>query len=295
MQDQQVAYLNGEFIPLDQAKVSVLDRGFIFGDGIYEVVPVYSGKPFRWDNHQARLNRSLKRISIDNPMTNDGWAKLVQSLIKRHPWKDQFIYMQITRGVAKREHLFPKEATPTVFAMCSQLVPLPAETFTKGIRTVTMPDERWLNCDIKSTSLLGNVLARQSAADADATECLMFRDGLLTEGSASNIWIIRNGRVLAPKRDRRILEGIRVGLMEELCQASGLTLEFRNIERSEVFAADEILVTSATKEVVPATLLDGQAVGAGVPGPIFHQIHAAYQQAKQAAQTGQSPTVAVAA
>ncbi|MGH1361507.1 MAG: D-amino acid aminotransferase [Burkholderiaceae bacterium] len=285
---EQIAFLNGDFLPLEEAKVPVLDRGFIFGDGIYEVVPVYGGKPFRWEHHLARLKRSLDRISIKNPMTDQEWTALVGAMVSRHPWADQFIYMQITRGVAKREHLFPAQATPTVFAMCSELIPMPEKYRSSGIAVVTLPDERWLNCDIKSVSLLGNVLARQAAAEADATECLMFRDGLLTEGSASNIWIVRNGSVLAPRRDTRILEGIRIGLLEELCTASGLNLEFRNITREETLKADEILVTSATKEILPATLIDGQPVGDGQPGPVFRKLYAAYQTVKANAISQQS-------
>ncbi len=284
----QTVYLNGEYLPLAQASIPVLDRGFIFGDGIYEVVPAYARKPFRWANHLARLKRSLQRIRIPNPNSDDEWTNLVDQLISRHPWQDQFIYLQVTRGVAKREHLFPKQVTPTVFAMSSELQPPPAAFRRDGIAVVTLPDERWLNCDIKSVSLLGNVLARQAAADADATECLMFRDGLLTEGSASNIWIVRNGKVLAPRRDTRILEGIRIGLLEELCQASGLELAFRNITRAEVLSADEILVTSATKEILPATQIDGQPVGSGQPGPVFGKLYDAYQQAKAGAAASQA-------
>jgi len=279
MAAEQTVYLNGVFMPLSEAKIPVLDRGFIFGDGIYEVVPVYTRHPFRWTHHLARLKRSLAKISIENPMSDDQWGALVSDLVARHDWSDQFVYMQITRGVAKRDHRFPDQSTPTVFAMTSEFVPVPKTLLEKGMTCVTMPDERWLNCDIKSVSLLGNVLARQGAADAGATECLMFRDGLLTEGSSSNIWIIRNGEVLAPKRDRKILEGIRIGLMQELCDACGIRLEFRNIPREHVLSADEILVTSATKEVVAATMLDGQPVGDGVPGPVFHQLFNAYKQA----------------
>jgi len=283
---EQTVYLNGEFMPLSEAKIPVLDRGFIFGDGIYEVVPVYAGHAFRWPHHLARLKRSLDKISIDNPMSDEQWTALVADLVARHDWSDQFIYMQITRGVAKRDHRFPEESTPTEFAMASEFSPVPKDLLDKGMTTVTMPDERWLNCDIKSVSLLGNVLARQGAADAGATECLMFRDGLLTEGSSSNIWIVRDGQVFAPKRDRKILEGIRIGLMQELCDACDVPLEFRNIPREHVLSADEILVTSATKEVVAATTLDGQPVGSGVPGPIFHRLFDAYQQAKQRAIAG---------
>jgi len=293
MTTEQIVYLNGEFMPLAEAKIPVLDRGFIFGDGIYEVVPVYAGHPFRWPHHLARLKRSLDKIRINNPLTDEQWTSLVADLIARHHWSDQFIYMQITRGVAKRDHRFPDEATPTVFAMASEFVPVPKALLENGMHTVTMPDERWLNCDIKSVSLLGNVLARQGAADAGATECLMFRDGLLTEGSSSNIWIVQNGEVFAPKRDRKILEGIRIGLMQELCAACNIKLEFRNIPREQVFKADEILVTSATKEIVAATTLDGQPVGKGVPGPIFHQLLQAYQKAKEQAMASATSTATV--
>lgn len=272
-------YLNGEFVPLSEARVPVLDRGFIFGDGIYEVVPVYRRKPFRWPQHLARLRRSLDKIGIDNPMDDNGWTSIVNDLIERHPWQDQFVYMQITRGVARRDHAFPADATPTVFAMTSEFVKPAQELLDNGIATISLRDDRWLNCDIKSVSLLGNVLARQAAVQADAAECIMFRDGYLTEGSASTIWVVRNGRVMVPILDRRILEGIRIGLIETLCQDENLPLEQRNITREEVFGADELIVSSATKEVVPVTSLDGQPVGNGKPGPVFARLHAAYQRA----------------
>jgi len=282
MSDPSIVYLNGEFLPADQARIPVLDRGFIFGDGIYEVVPVYGRRPFRWNEHHARLVRSLNKLRIDNPMDAAGWRNLVQALIDRHPWDDQFVYLQVTRGVAKRDHAFPKGITPTVFGMTSPLPAIAAEHLRDGVSAVMLPDERWLNCDIKSTSLLGNVLARQAAVDAGATECVMFRDGLLTEGSSSNIWVVRDGRVLAAPKDRRILEGIRYGLMQELCEACGIAFEARPVHRLEVEQADELMLSSATKEVLPITRLDGRPVGTGAPGPVFRALHAAYQQAKQA-------------
>lgn len=282
MSTDPTVYLNGEFMPLSEARIPVLDRGFIFGDGIYEVVPAYNRQPFRWPQHLNRLRRSLTRIGISNPLDDDGWAGLVSELINRHPWDDQFVYMQITRGVAKRDHAFPEQSTPTVFAMSSEFHKPAAELLSKGIAAITLKDERWLNCDIKSVSLLGNVLARQAAVDANAVECIMFRDGFLTEGSASTIWVVRNGKVLVPVRDRRILEGIRIGLIEELCASESLTLEQRNITREEVMGADELLVSSATKEVVPITSLNDNPVGSGQPGPVFSRLHAAYQRAIKA-------------
>jgi D-alanine transaminase len=280
MNDPSIVYLNGEFLPLEEARVPVLDRGFIFGDGIYEVVPVYGRVPFRWPQHYARLERSLGRIRIDNPMDADGWRTLVHTLVARHPWPDQFVYLQVTRGVARRDHAFPKGVTPTVFGMSSPLQPVPAELLERGVAAVTLVDERWLHCDIKSTSLLGNVLARQAAVDAGTFECVMFRDDLLTEGAASNVWVVRDGRVLAPPPDRRILQGIRYGLLESLARGEGLPFELRPVSRAEVEGADELLLSSATKEVVPITRLDGRPVGDGLPGPVFRRLHAAYQRAK---------------
>ena len=283
MTEDAIVHLNGEFMPIGEARVPVLDRGFIFGDGVYEVVPVYGRKPFRWAQHHARLVRSLGELRIDNPHDAQGWRGLVDELISRHPWNDQFVYLQVTRGVAKRDHAFPKGITPTVFAMTSPLPTVPAAQLEHGVAAISLPDQRWLRCDIKSVSLLGNVLARQSAVDAGAVECVMFRDGFLTEGSSSNIWMVKAGRVIAPPRDNRILEGIRYGLIQELCEAQGLPFEIRSVTQAEVEAADELMLSSATKEVLAISSLDGRPVGSGAPGPVFRKLHAAYQQAKAAA------------
>ncbi len=277
----QTAWLNGEWVPLEQARVPVLDRGFVFGDGVYEVVPVYGGRKFRWAQHLARLQRSLAAISIRNPHDESGWTQLVDELVARHPWADQFVYLQVTRGVARRDHAFPpSEVAPTVFAMTSELVAPPAAQREQGIEAVTLADERWLHCDIKTTSLLGNVLARQAAVAAGAVECVMFRDGFLTEGAASNIWVVRNGTLLGPPKDNLVLEGIRYGLLAELAPDAGVPLEIRRILREEVHAADELMMSSATKELLPITRLDGRPVGSGRPGPVFAALYAAYQRAK---------------
>jgi D-alanine transaminase len=286
MTDDQTVYLNGEFLPLSEARVPVLDRGFIFGDGVYEVVPVYGRQPFRWTQHHARLERSLGKLRIADPMDAAGWRGLVDALIARHPWDDQFVYIQVTRGVAKRDHAFPKGVTPTVFAMSSPFPVQPPEQVTEGVAVITLPDERWLHCDIKSTSLLGNVLARQAAVDAGAAECVMFRGDRLTECSSSNVWVVRDGGVLAPPKDNLILEGIRYGLMQELCEAEGLPFTVREVSRDEVLSADELMISSATKEVLPVTRLDGRPVGDGRPGPVFRRLHAAYQRAKAASAAG---------
>jgi D-alanine transaminase len=275
-------YLNGEWMPIEEAKIPVLDRGFIFGDGIYEVIPVYRRKPFRGEGHMQRLARSLAAVEIPNPYPEARWMELIAEIIARQPFENQAVYFQVTRGVAKRDHAFPKESTPTVFMMSNPLATPSDETFARGVACVTATDNRWLRCDIKSTSLLGNVLARQAAVDAGAAECVMFRDDRLTECSSSNFWVVRDGSVLAPPKDNLILEGIRYGLMQELCETEGVPFEVRPVTRAEVLSADELMLSSATKEVLPVTLLDGRPVGDGAPGPVFRRLHAAYQRAKAA-------------
>ncbi len=230
-------YLNGELIPLSEARVPVLDRGFIFGDGIYEVIPIYNGNPFRGAQHLARLARSLAAIGIPDPHSEAEWLALISRVVEANGLSDQMVYIQVTRGVARRAHAFPKEVTPTVLIMTNPMVLPSAEAVGKGVACVTMEDRRWLNCQIKSTSLLGNVLAAQHAAEHGVTEAIQFRDGWLTEASSSNVWVVRKGRVSAPPKDNLILEGVRYGLMEELCAAHDISMEARRISREEVFGA----------------------------------------------------------
>ena len=277
-----LVYLNGVMTPLSEAKIPVLDRGFIFGDGIYEVIPIYQRQLFRAEHHMARLFRSLAAIGITNPHTKDEWMALIDQVVSAHPAADQMVYLHITRGVAKRAHAFPKDVTPTVFIMTNPIVLPSAAVRQAGVACVSMEDKRWLRCEIKSISLLGNVLAAQNAAEQDAVESIQFRDGFLTEASSSNVWIVKDGEVMGPPKDNLILEGIRYGLIEELCTAGGIPLSARRITRDEVFAADEVLLTSATKEVLPVSHIDGQPVGKGVPGPIYAKLYAAYQDAKAA-------------
>lgn len=286
MDAEQIVYLNGRFVPLEQASVPVLDRGFIFGDGVYDVVPVYGRVPFRWPEHLARLRRSMGKLRIADPLEGEGWRDLVAELVRRHCWEDQFVYLQVTRGVARREHAFPTTAPrPTVFAMTSPLPQLPEQQLMHGVSAITLADERWLHCDIKSTSLLGNVLAKQAAVEAGAVECVMFRGDRLTEGSATNIWVVRQGHVIAPPRDHLILEGIRYGLIQELCQAEGVPFDVLALTRREVETADELMLSSAVRELQAITLLDGRAVGTGRPGPVFRRLHAGYQRAKVASRS----------
>ena len=270
-------YLNGEFLRVDEAKVSVLDRGFIFGDGIYEVVPVYQGKAFRMAEHLNRLDRSLAALRITPPLDRAGWVDLIEQLLSRTTLDTCIVYLQVTRGVAKRDHQFPATpVTPTVFGMISAWAPPPAAQRTQGLTAISIPDERWLHCEIKSVSLLGNVLAKQQAVDANADEVVQFRDGYLTEGSSTNIWVVSGGKLLAPPKNNLILEGIRYGLMGELAEAAGIPFESRRISQQEVESADELMLSSATKEVLAIVTLDGKPVGSGKPGPVFEQLRAGY-------------------
>ena len=284
-----LCYLNGEYGPLCDAKISVLDRGFIFGDGIYEVVPCYGGKLFRFDEHLARLDRSLGKLRIRNPHTREEWLqrsrRLLAALVERGGGADQLIYIQVTRGVAIRDHVMPADITPTVFMMCSVMKPATPEQRHAGVACVTARDFRWERGDIKSTSLLGNVLARQISADKDATETIMFRNGFLTEAAASNVWVVHEGALLGAPKSEHVLEGIRYELIRELCEDIGIAYNLRPIAEADVMSADEILLSSATKEVLPVTLLDGEPVGHGAlrgkPGPIYGRLYEAYQRAKQ--------------
>lgn len=275
-----VCYLNGTFQALSKCQVSVLDRGFIFGDGVYEVIPVYCRRAFRAEHHLARLARSLDAVQIANPCDRADWQALVRELIARNDPDDQCIYIQVTRGVARRDHAFPRGVQPTVFMMSFAFPHVPAAMRETGVACLTAPDLRWRCGHIKSTSLLGNVLARQLSAASGAAETILIRDGWVTEASASNVWVVRNGRLCAPPRDHDKLEGIRIGLLEELAQEIGIDLDFRPVGEWELRCADEILLTSATKEVLSVTTLDGRPVSGGVPGYVGQALYAAYQEAK---------------
>jgi D-alanine transaminase len=276
-----MVFLNGELVPLEDAKVSVLDRGFMFGDGVYEVVPVYSKVPFRLEEHLARLERGLAAVGMRNPYTREQWRAFIAGLVERQDFEDQAVYFQVTRGVAKRDHAFPKGATPTAFMMSNPLVPPAAQQVESGAAAVTARDNRWLRCDIKSISLIGNVLLRQLSAEADAAETILFRDGRLTEASASNVFIVKGGVIQAPPKSELILPGITYDVVVELARAEGMRLELREVTEAEVRAADEIWVTSSSKEVLAIVRLDGAAVGDGRPGPEFKRMYRLYQEFKR--------------
>jgi D-alanine transaminase len=276
-----MVYLNGKFLPIEEARVPVLDRGFIFGDGVYEVVPVYSRVPFRLDEHLARLERSLGEVRIRNPHTRAQWRDIIYRLVDAQPFDDQAVYFQVTRGVAKRDHAFPKGVEPTVFMMSNPLVTPPLELVEKGGAAVSAQDNRWLRCDIKSISLVGNCLLRQVSAEAGAAETILFRDGRLTEASASNVFAVKRGVILTPPKGNLILPGITYDVVTELAQANGMPLEFREVLESEVRSADELWVTSSSKEVLAIVSLDGARVGDGRPGPVFARMYQLYQEFKQ--------------
>jgi len=279
-----LCYLNGDYLPLPEAKVSVLDRGFIFGDGVYEVIPVYDRRLFRFAEHMARLDRSLGKLRIVNPHGREEWLDRCRKLVSAQPAPDQLLYLQVTRGVAIRDHVMPTDIEPTVFMMTSVMKPPTPEQRHAGVACVSARDFRWERGDIKSISLLGNVLARQIAADHGAAETILLRDGWLTEASASNVWIVHEGALLGPPKSELVLEGIRVDLFKELCDEEGIAYNLRPISEADLFAADEVLLSSATKEVLPVTRIDGEQVGHGAlrgkPGPVYGRLHEAYQRAK---------------
>lgn len=273
-------YLNGQFMPIEEARVPVLDRGFIFGDGVYEVIPVYSRRPFRLREHLKRLQHSLDGIRLVNPHSEEEWVSLIGELVERNQDEDQSLYLHITRGVAKRDHAFPAGVAPTVFMMSNPLVTSPPELVESGVAVVSAADNRWLRCDIKAIALLPNVLLRQLAVDAGAAETLLLRDGFLTEGAASNIFVVRDDVLLAPPKDNLMLPGITYDVILELAAAASLKIEVRRISEHEVRTAQELWLTSSTKEVLAITHLDGKPVADGKPGPLFRQMHRLYQDYK---------------
>ena len=273
-------YLNGHYLPIEEAKISVLDRGFIYGDGVYELVPVYYRQPYRLRQHLQRLQRSLDGIRLANPRADSAWEKIIRELISRQPFDNQGVYLQVTRGVAKRDHAFPTGVPPTVFLMSNPLATPSREQVERGVAVVTAADERWLHCDLKTTSLLGNVLARQLAAEAGAVETILFRNGYLTEASASNVLIVAGGLVVAPPKDNLILPGITYDAVFDLAREAGLPIEVRPVLKAEALAADEMWLSSSTKEVLAVTSVDGSAFAGGTPGPMFRKVHALFQASK---------------
>ena len=279
-------YLNGEFMPIEEARIPVLDRGFIFGDGVYEVIPVYSRRPFRLAEHLNRLQDSLDGIRITNPHTDAEWGSLLGRIIADNEGDDQYIYLHITRGVAKRDHAFPKGVLPTVFIMSNPLMTPPKELLATGVDAITAIDNRWLRCDIKAISLLPNVLLRQMAIDVGAVETILIREGFMTEGAASNIFVVRNNSLIAPPKNHLMLPGITYDIVLELAAANGIPYEVRKVSEYEIRNSQELLLTSSTKEIMPITRLDGKNVGDGTPGSMFKQLYQLYQTYKNTVMRG---------
>jgi D-alanine transaminase len=276
-------FLNGKFMPIEEASIPVLDRGFIFGDGVYEVIPVYSKHAFRLAEHLKRLQSSLDGIRLTNPHGETEWSALINELIARNTGEDQYLYLHITRGVAKRDHAFPQPPVPpTVFMMSSPLLHPAAGLLATGVSAVTATDNRWLRCDIKAISLLPNVLLRQMAVDAGCAETILLReDTYMTEGAASNIFVVKNGILLAPPKDNLMLPGITYDVLLEIAAANQIPVQVRKISKAEVFDADELLLTSSTREVLPVTTVNGMPVGNGKPGAMFSRLYKLYQNFKR--------------
>jgi len=280
------AYLNGEFLPLSEARISPLDRGFLYADGVYEVIPVYSRFPFRMDEHLRRFQDSFDGIRLANPHTTDEWRAIILRLIAETAFDDQQVYIQVTRGAdIKRDQCFPKAVAPTIFLFSAPLSGPSAAQREAGVAVITAPDIRWSRCDLKTVSLLPNILTRQLSADVGATETIMLRDGLLTEGSATNVFVVKNGVIITPPKDHRILPGITYDVVLELAAKHQAPHEIRPITEQELRTADELWLTSSTKEVLAISTLDGQPVGsgaqAGKPGPVTRQMSAWFRAYKE--------------
>jgi len=279
--DLQV-YLNGEFLPGAQACVPVMDRGLLFGDSVYEVIPCYAGRPFRLEQHLERLDHSLAAIRLPNPLSREAWRRLLERLAAQLPGQDQQLYLQVTRGAyPTRDHRLPEHPRPTVLAMTSPLNPHRADYGERGISAITVPDIRWQRCDIKATSLLGNVLMRQQAVDAGADEAILIRDGEALEGTATSLFLVRDGGLVTPPKGPHLLPGVTRDLVLELAQAHGIPWAEAAIPVAQLGSADEIWLTSSTREVAPVTRLDGRPVGDGRPGPLWRRMHALFRACRQ--------------
>ncbi|WP_273150389.1 D-amino-acid transaminase [Methylophaga thiooxydans] len=274
-------FLNGDFIHADQARVSVFDRGFLLGDGVYEVIPVYAGRPFRLIQHLQRLQRSLDGVRMQNPYSDDKWSDIIAQLVTENGQGDQAVYLQVTRGVAPRDHVFPEGVEPTAFVMSNPIKPLPESYKRDGIKAITVEDIRWSQCDIKAITLLPNSLLRQKAQDVGAQEALLIRDGFMTEGSASNSYAVLDGVLYTAPKDEKVLPGITRDLVLELADKAGINYREQAVSDADLHRAEEIWISSSTREVLPVTTLDDNPVATGKPGPIWQQIDVLYQRYKQ--------------
>jgi len=274
-------YLNGVFVSESEARVSVMDRGFLFGDGVYEVIPAYGGHLLRCDEHLNRLDASLGGIRMENPLGHRQWKEILGRLLSQSPEQNQYIYLQVTRGAEPvRDHLIPNDIEPTVMAMARPIKPRKPEVEEQGVAAVTRDDIRWSRCDIKSVALLAAVLMRQEAEDEDATETILIRDGNALEGSSTNLFIVRQELIITPPKSNLLLAGITRELVLELAREAGLPCSEQAVNAVELETADEIWISSSTREVLPVTRLNGTQVGDGRPGPLWRRMNALYQDHK---------------
>jgi D-alanine transaminase len=284
-----VCYLDGEFLPLQEARISPLDRGFLFGDSVYEVVPVFDDRLFLFREHFDRLARSLREIRLTSPHSHEEWLTVLEELIRRNGGGTMYVYVQVTRGMEfGRDHAFPAAAKPTVFALASQLPTLTAHQRAQGLSAITVEDFRWGRCDIKTTALLANVLMKQQAVDAGAQEAIIVRDGEVLEGSSTSVFVVRNGALMAPVNSHRILPGTTREAALELSKDM-TPIEIRRITIDELRTADEVWIGAATRDVLPITRIDGQPVGSGKPGPLWQKVSAAFAQLRERLATTRAP------
>ncbi|VAX07040.1 D-alanine aminotransferase [hydrothermal vent metagenome] len=284
MSMSSICYLNGDYLPVNEAKVSVLDRGFIFGDGVYEVIPAYGSTLFRLQQHLQRLDNSLKAIRLSNPLSHEQWQHCLQTLVEKNQndkYSDQSIYLQVTRGVAKRDHSFPENTKATVFAMSNPLASISKDKMQEGVAAITLDDIRWRYCYIKTIALLPNILLKQQAVEAQASEAILIREDEVTEGSASNLFIVKDGIIKTPIKSERLLPGITRDLIVELALQNNLPCEEIHITEMELRTADEIWLSSSTKEILPVIRLDDKTVGTGAAGPLWGKMINIYQSYKQ--------------
>lgn len=273
----QLVYLNGAYLPPEQAQVSAFDRGFVFADGVYEVIPAYGGRPFRLPQHLARLDNSLAGIRLANPLSTPEWQEIFARLVEANGGGDQSVYLQVTRGPAPRDHAFPAKIQPSVFAYSQAFkYPEPAQR-AAGVAAITVPDIRWQRCDIKAIALLPNVLMRQQATEQGAAEAILIRDGFMTEGSASNIFVVINNTLVTPPKGPFILPGVTRDLVLELARTHKIPCDERAVTEAELRKASEIMLSSSIKELLSIARLDGEPVGSGKPGAMQMRLHALYQ------------------
>jgi D-alanine transaminase len=271
-----VAFINGAFVPLAEAKVSIEDRGFQFGDGVYEVIRTYKGRPFSLDAHLARLDRSAAALELTQPYSRAEWTRHVLEGVKRAAYPEAKIYIQITRGVAPRDHAYSDDATPTAVMTVREFHPLDRSVQATGVEAMTTEDIRWGRCDIKSVNLLANVLARQQVKQARVFEAILVNEGLVTEGAVSNVMVVQGGTVVTAPEGPRILSGVTRAVVLDLALKGGLPIQERFVSQADLYQADEVFLTGTTVEVLAVIRIDGKIIGDGRPGPITQRLAASF-------------------